>query len=287
MKGIILAGGTGTRLYPATIGISKQLIPIYDKPMIYYPLTTLMLAGIKEILIITTKFDLERFKTLLGNGKKWGISIEYVVQKNPNGIAEAFILAEDFIKNHYCALILGDNLFFGFQFQSSLLKIARRKKGATIFAYRVKNPGDYGVVSFKKNKVTSIIEKPNNPKSNYAVTGLYFYDKNVSNYAKKIKPSKRGELEISSINNIYLKNNSLKVEILGRGMAWLDTGTHDSLLDASHFVQTLEKRQGTKIASPEEVAYRKKWISKVKLKSLIKELKNNQYSEYLLELINE
>jgi glucose-1-phosphate thymidylyltransferase len=285
-KGIILAGGSGSRLYPVTQSISKQLLPVYDKPMIYYPLTTLMLGDIREILIISTPQDLPKFEGMLGDGSQWGLSFSYKTQPTPDGIAQSFILGEDFIGDDLITLILGDNIFYGNDLEKVLSSANKNYGGATIFAYQVKDPERYGVVQFKKNNdVISIDEKPLNPKSNFAITGLYYYDQRVVQIAKNLKPSKRNELEISDINEKYLKKNNLSVELLGRGFAWLDTGTHQSLLEASQFVSTIESRQGLKIACPEEVAYRKNWISKTDLKALAQPLLKNEYGEYLLKII--
>lgn len=285
MKGIILAGGSGTRLYPITFSVSKQLLPVYDKPMIYYPLSTLMLMDIKDILIITSPQDLYKFEDLLGDGSSWGINISYKIQKHPNGIAEAFILGADFIGDEDVTLILGDNLFFGHNLPLLLKKSSKNLNGATVFAYPVKNPKDYGVIDFDKNfNAISVEEKPDNPKSNYAITGLYIYDKNVVDIAKSIKPSKRGELEITDINKTYLENKKLSVEILSRGIAWLDTGSHDSLLEASNFIQVIEKRQGLKVCCPEEISWRNGWISFDELKLLAKPILNSGYGKYLLGL---
>ena len=286
MKGIILAGGSGTRLYPITKAISKQINPIYDKPMIYYPLSILMLSGIREILIISTPRDLPLFKELLGSGDDFGISFEYEIQEQPNGLAEAFIIGEKFIGNDSCALVLGDNIFYGHGLTGMLKEAEARKEGATIFGYYVTNPQDFGVVEFDENgKVISLEEKPQDPKSNYAVPGLYFYDNTVVEKAKRVKPSKRGELEITSINEMYLQEEKLHVVNFGRGMAWLDTGTHDALLEAANFVKTIQSRQGVMVACLEEIAYRNGWISKEKVLELAKPLMKSKYGKYLEELI--
>ena len=286
MKGIILAGGSGTRLYPITKAISKQINPIYDKPMIYYPLSILMLAGIREILVISTPRDLPLFQELLGDGKDFGVKLEYAIQEKPNGLAEAFIIGEKFINGDSCALVLGDNIFYGHGLTGILKEAEARKDGATIFGYYVPNPKDFGVVEFDKDgKVISLEEKPQNPKSNYAVPGLYFYDNTVVEKAKKVKPSKRGELEITSINEMYLQEEKLHVVNFGRGMAWLDTGTHDALLEAANFVKTIQSRQGVMVACLEEIAYRNGWISKEKVLELAKPLMKSKYGEYLVNLV--
>ncbi len=287
-KGIILAGGSGTRLYPITQGISKQLLPIYDKPTIYYPLTTLMQAGIREVLIITTKKDIEVFKILLGNGKKFGMEFFYEIQKNPDGLAQAFIIGEDYLGNSNAALILGDNIFHGDALIDKLKHSNAKKNGATIFACRVSDPKRYGVVEFSKNgKVLNIEEKPKSPKSNYAVTGLYFYDNSVIKLAKTIKPSKRNELEITDLNKLYLKRDNLYVEFMKRGEAWLDTGTYDSLHEASAYIRTLELRQGQKVGCPEETAWRQGWITDEELEELASPLKKSGYGNYLMSLLDE
>lgn len=286
MKGIILAGGSGTRLYPITKAISKQINPIYDKPMIYYPLSILMLAGIREILVISTPRDLPLFKELLGSGEDFGVRFEYAIQEKPNGLAEAFIIGEKFIGGDSCALVLGDNIFYGHGLTGILKEAEARKEGATIFGYYVPNPKDFGVVEFDKDgKVISLEEKPQNPKSNYAVPGLYFYDNTVVEKAKRVKPSKRGELEITSINEMYLQEEKLHVVNFGRGMAWLDTGTHDALLEAANFVKTIQSRQGVMVACLEEIAYRNGWISKEKVLELAKLLMKSKYGEYLVNLV--
>ena len=288
MKGIILAGGSGTRLYPITKAISKQITPIYDKPMVYYPLSVLMLAGIKEILIISTPRDVLVFEELLEDGSNFGLKISYAIQKKPNGLAEAFLIGEKFVGNDSCALVLGDNIFYGHGFTGMLKEASSKKKGATIFGYYVNNPKDFGVVEFnEKGKAISLEEKPENPKSNYAIPGLYFYDNTVVEKAKKVKPSKRGELEITTLNEMYLNENNLNVVSLGRGMAWLDTGTHDALLEASNFVKTIQSRQGVMVACPEEIAYKNGWIDRNKIKELAKPLLKSKYGKYLLNLIGE
>jgi glucose-1-phosphate thymidylyltransferase len=287
-KGIILAGGSGTRLHPATLAISKQLLPVFDKPMIYYPLSTLMLAGIQDILIISTPQDTPRFEQLLGDGQKWGLNLHYAVQESPDGLAQAFLIGEQFIGNDLSALVLGDNIFYGHDFHLLLNAANQRPDGASIFAYHVHDPERYGVAEFDRNgKVLSLEEKPLSPKSNYAVTGLYFYDQQVIDIAKNIRPSARGELEITDVNRAYLERDSLSVEIMGRGYAWLDTGTHASLLEASQFIATLEKRQGLKVACPEEIAFRQGWIDATKLESLAAPLSKNGYGQYLQRLLIE
>jgi glucose-1-phosphate thymidylyltransferase len=287
-KGLILAGGSGTRLYPVTQSISKQLLPVYDKPMIYYSLSTLMLAGIRDILLISTPEDTPRFEALLKDGSQWGINIQYCVQKAPDGLAQAFILGESFIGNHHSTLVLGDNIFYGHDFHQLLLNAKHNEEGATIFTHHVQDPERYGVAEFNgNNQVISLEEKPLKPKSNYAVTGLYFYDKDVVDMAKSLKPSKRGELEITDLNQLYLNKNKLHVEVMGRGYAWLDTGTHESLLEASQFIATLENRQGLKLACPEEIAYRQQWISASHLEMLAAPLLKSSYGQYLHRILQE
>jgi glucose-1-phosphate thymidylyltransferase len=288
MKGIILAGGSGTRLYPITKSISKQILPVYDKPMIYYPLSVLMLAGIREILIISTPRDIPIYEDLLGNGNQLGLEISYKIQPSPDGLAQAFIIGEEFVGNEPACLILGDNIFYGHGFGGNLLDAAQLNDGAIVFGYFVNDPERYGVVEFDKcGKVLSIEEKPSQPKSHYAVTGLYFYDSTVAEKAKSLKPSKRGELEITDLNKIYLEENKLNVKLLGRGMAWLDTGTHDSLLEAGNFIATIEKRQGLKVSCIEEIAYKRGFIDKSQLLKLAEPLKKNQYGQYLIKLADE
>lgn len=287
-KGIILAGGTGSRLHPATLAISKQLLPVFDKPMIYYPLSTLMLAGIRDILIISTPQDTPRFEQLLGTGVQWGLNIQYAVQPSPDGLAQAFIIGASFIGQAPSALVLGDNIFYGHDFHRLLDNAMIRTEGASVFAYHVQDPERYGVVDFdSRGKVRSLEEKPSHPKSNYAVTGLYFYDQQVIELAKRLRPSPRGELEITDLNRLYLERGKLNVEVMGRGYAWLDTGTHESLLDASQFIATLENRQGLKVSCPEEIAYRQQWIDAAQLEALAQPLAKNGYGHYLLRVLEE
>lgn len=287
-KGIILAGGSGTRLHPATLSVSKQLLPVYDKPMIYYPLSTLLLAGIRDILIISTPQDTPRFEQLLGNGHQWGINLSYAVQPSPDGLAQAFTIGADFIGNNPSALVLGDNIFYGHDFQSLLLSADQRSSGASVFAYHVHDPERYGVAEFDDSgRVLSLEEKPAVPKSSYAVTGLYFYDNQVVDLARELKPSVRGELEITDLNNLYLQQQQLQVEIMGRGYAWLDTGTHDSLLEASQYIATMERRQGLKVACPEEICYRAGWISAEQVERLAQPMLKNGYGKYLQNLLKE
>jgi glucose-1-phosphate thymidylyltransferase len=287
-KGIILAGGSGTRLHPATLAISKQLLPVYDKPMVYYPLSTLMLAGMREVLVISTPQDTPRFQSLLGDGSRWGMSLSYCVQPSPDGLAQAFILGRDFIGGNPSALVLGDNIYYGHDFASLLVRASARSGGATVFAYHVHDPERYGVVEFDAaRRAVSIEEKPRQPKSNYAVTGLYFYDEQVCDIAASIRPSARGELEITSVNAQYLSQQQLDVEIMGRGYAWLDTGTHDSLMEAGQFIATLEKRQGLKVACPEEIAFRAGWIDAAQLEALAAPMLKNSYGQYLMQVLRE
>jgi glucose-1-phosphate thymidylyltransferase len=287
-KGIILAGGSGTRLYPVTQVVSKQLLPIYDKPMVYYPLSTLMLAGIRDVLIISTPDDTPRFQQLLGDGKKWGMNLSYAVQPSPDGLAQAFIIGKSFIGDSLSSLILGDNIFYGHDFSSQLQRASAKQDGATVFAYRVHDPERYGVAEFDAaGKVISLEEKPTKPKSSYAVTGIYFYDKNVCELAANLKPSPRGELEITDLNRLYLESGQLSCEVMGRGMAWLDTGTHESLLEASQYIEIIERRQGLKVACPEEVAYRQGWIGAREIEALAAPMLKNSYGQYLIAMLKE